>query len=66
MVGVLVLVDEDVAEAVLVFGQDVWLSLQQADSLEQDVIKVHAVSPLEFILVQAVNLGNLAGPVVTA
>ena len=44
-VGVLVLVDVEVAPALLVLGQDVGRLLEQPDGLEQEVVEVERVRP---------------------
>ena len=59
VVGVLVLVDQDIAEALLIVSQDIRIVGQQTDGLEEDVVKIHAVALFQLILVQAIDFGDL-------
>ena len=59
-VGVLVLVDQDVLEALLVAAQDVGVVAEQLDGLHQQIVEVHRPGPLQPHLVLAVHLGVLA------
>ncbi len=58
VVGVLVLVDEDVAEARGVALADVLEELEQVDGAEQQVVEVHRVHAQQVALVEAVDLGD--------
>ena len=55
-VGVLVLVDEDVAEPALVLGEDVRVVLQDRDDVQQQVAEVAGVQRLQPLLVLGVEL----------
>src|SRR5690606_38016753 len=55
-VGVLVLVDEDVAEALMVFGEDVGVLAEDADVLEEQIAEVDGVERFEAPLVVGVEL----------
>ena len=57
-VGVLVLVDQHVLEALLVLGQHVGGGLEQPDGVDQEVVEVHGPGPLESGLVLAVDVGD--------
>ena len=59
-VGVLVLVDQDVAEAALIVGEDVGIVLEQAQHLEQQVAEVGRVQLLQALLVGRIELRTLA------
>ena len=59
-VGVLVLVHQDVAEALLVVVQHVGAGLQQVDGHQQQVVEVHGVGRQQPLLVLAVDLGDPA------
>ena len=59
-VAVLVLVDEDVAEAAVVLGEDLRVLAEEADVLEQQVAEVGGVERLEAGLVVRVELLALA------
>ena len=59
-VGVLVLVDQDVAEPLPVVRQHVRVVAEQAQHLEQEVAEVGRVQLLEALLVGGVELGALA------
>src|SRR5207247_5925648 len=54
-VGVLILVDKDKPEAVLVFGQDLFLTLEELDRLQEKVVEVHGVIRLQALLVFGVD-----------
>ncbi len=58
VVGVLVLVDEDVAEARGVALADVGEQLEQVDGAEQQVVEVHRVHAQQVALVEAVDLSD--------
>ena len=59
-VGVLVLVDEHVAEALAVVLEHVGVLAEQADRVGQQVVEVHGAGALEPGLVLAVDVGDLA------
>ena len=68
-VGVLVLVDQDVGEALAVVGQHLGVAAEQLGGLQEDVVEVHRPGPQQAGLVLAVDLGQLllgeaSGPVV--
>src|SRR5699024_10769670 len=44
MVGVLILVNQDIAELLLIIVQNIWILLQQPDREQNNIIKVHRVS----------------------
>jgi hypothetical protein len=58
VVGVLVLVDEDVAERGGVALAHLPEQLQQVDGAQQEVIEVHRVHPQQVALVQPIDLGD--------
>ena len=58
VVGVLVLVDEHVAEARRVALADLGEELQQVDGAKQQVVEVHRVHAHQVALVQLVHLGD--------
>ena len=60
LVGVLVLVDEDVAEPLAVVVEDVGVLAEQAHDVEQQVVEVHRTGTLESCLVLGVHVGMLA------
>ena len=60
LVGVLVLVDEDVLEPLLVLLQHVGGLAQQLDGLGEQVVEVHGVGVAQAPLVLAVDLGDAA------
>ena len=60
VVGVLVLVDEDVAEAMAVVLEHLGLALQQLDGDAQQVVEVHGAGGLKAALVLAVHIGDAA------
>ena len=55
-VGVLVLVDEDVAEPALVLGEDVGVGLQDGDGVQEEVAEVAGVERAQAVLVGGVEL----------
>ena len=59
VVGVLILVDEDVAELPLVELPDVLVLLEEADGVEDDVVKVQSSGRPELLLVGQVDVGDL-------
>ena len=59
VVGVLVLVHHQVAEAVLVVLQHVGAGLEQAHGVDDEVVKVHGVGIGQAALVDPVGLGHL-------
>ncbi len=59
VVGVLVLVDEDVAEPLLVVGEDVGERLEQLDGQHEDVVEVERGGLDEALLVQPVDVRDL-------
>ena len=59
-VGVLVLVDQDVLEALLVAAQHVGVLAEQLDGLHQQVVEVHRPGAQQASLVLAVHVGVLA------
>ncbi len=59
MVGVLVLVDQDVAESLLVVGQDIRKRLEQLDREHQQVVEVHRRGFDHPLLIQPVHVGDL-------
>ena len=59
-VGVLVLVDEDVGEAVPVVLEDVGVLPEQPDGVEQQVVEVHGVGRHHPLLVQVEDVGDPA------
>ena len=60
LVGVLVLVDEDVGKALAVVGEHVGVAAEQLDGVEEDVVEVHGAGPEQAGLVLAVDVGELA------
>jgi len=58
LVRVLVLVDQDVAEALLVGGAHVLAALQHLDGDEEEVVEVHGVGREQPPLVLGVDLGD--------
>ena len=63
-VRVLVLVDVEVAPALLVLGEDVGRLVEQADGLEQQVVEVERPGGLEALLVAGREAGDRPFPVV--
>ena len=59
-VGVLVLVDQDVSEAAVVFGQHVRMFAEQADVFQQQVAEIGGVQRLQPLLIGGVELAALA------
>ena len=59
LVGVLVLVDEDVGEAPAVVVEHVGVLAEQLGGLQEDVVEVHGPGPQQAGLVLAVDLGQL-------
>ncbi len=59
-VGVLVLVDEDVAEAAMVVGEHVRMLAEEPDAFEQQIAKVAGVEVLEARLIGSIEGGALA------
>ena len=59
MVGVLVLVYQNIIEGVLVFGQHLRAFIEHADSYQQQIVKVHGVAAQQSFLVLRVHLGHL-------
>ena len=59
-VGVLVLVDEDVLEALLVVRQHVGMVAEQLDGLHQQVVEVHRTGLQQAGLIVGVDVGVLA------
>ena len=60
LIGVLVLVDEDVTEPLAVVVEDVGVFTKQTHDVEQQVIEVHRPGALEPCLVLGVHVGMLA------
>lgn len=60
LVGVLVLVDQDVLEAAAEAVQDVGFLAEQLDGVAQDVVEVHGTGLEQAVLVLGVDLGDLA------
>ena len=58
VVGVLVLVDEHVAEAGRVALADLGEQLEHVDRADQQVVEVHRVHPVQLALVGAVHVGD--------
>jgi hypothetical protein len=58
VVGVLVLVDQDVPEAALVDGSHLRKSAEQVDRLADQVVEVESVRTLQFARVGAEDLGE--------
>ncbi len=59
-VGVLILVDQDVAEPLLVVLEHIGTGLEQVDGDQQQVVEVHGVGGQQTVLVLAVDLGDAA------
>ena len=59
-VGVLVLVDEDVAEAPVIFLQHIRIGAEDADRMQQEVAEVAGVQRLQPFLIGLVELAALA------
>ena len=59
VVGVLILVDEDVAELPLVILPHVGVALEQADGVKDDVVKVQGPGGPELFLIGQVDVGDL-------
>ena len=59
-VGVLVLVDQDVLEALLVAAQDVWVVAEQQHGVREQVIEIHRTCLQQAELILLVDLGMLA------
>ena len=59
MVGVLVLVDEDIAELLLVELPDILVLLEEPDGVEDDVVKVQGPGGPELLLIRQVDVGDL-------
>ena len=60
VVGVLVLVDEHVPEALAVVLEHVGVLVEQAHGVAEQVVEVHGAGPLQAGLVLAVDVGDLA------
>ena len=58
MVGILVLVNEDVAKLFLVIGPDLLILLQQMDRVEDDVVKIHRIGLPQAAIIAGVDLGD--------
>jgi hypothetical protein len=58
VVGVLVLVDEDVPERLLPAGERLRKALEDFDGEHQQVVEVHRVAVVQALLVEGVDLGN--------
>ena len=58
VVGVLVLVDEHVAEAVGVALADLGEQLEHVDGADEQVVEVHRVHAVQLALVAAVDVGD--------
>ena len=58
MVGVLVFVDQDVAEAVGVDLADLGEQLEHVHGADEQVVEVHRVHAVELALVAAVDVGH--------
>ena len=59
-VGVLVLVDQDVLEALLVVREHVGVLAEQRDGVHEQVVEVHRAGLLQAGLVLGVDVGDLA------
>ncbi len=59
-VGVLVLVDQDVGEAVAVVLEDVGVLVEEADGVQQQVVEVHGVGRQHAPLVEVEDVGDAA------
>ena len=62
MVGVLILVDEHIAELPLIVLPDVVEALEQPDRHQDDVVKIHGVGRLELSLVAQIGLPDSGCP----
>jgi hypothetical protein len=60
VVGVLVLVDEDVAEDLLVVVADLLEELQDVHGADEQVVEVHGVGAVHLALVEVVDVGDRA------
>ena len=58
VVGVLVLVDEYVVEAVGVLLADLVEQLEYVHGADQEVVEVHRVHPVQLALVLAIHIGD--------
>ena len=58
VVGVLVLVDEDVAEGGGVAGADLGEELEDVDRAHEQVVEVHRVHAVQVALVEVVDVGD--------
>ena len=58
VVGVLVLVDEDVAEGGGVAGADLGEELEHVDGPDEQVVEVHRVHAVQVALVELVDVGD--------
>ena len=58
VVGVLVLVDEDVAEGGGVAGADLREELEDVDRADEQVVEVHRVHAVQLALVELVDVGD--------
>jgi hypothetical protein len=59
VVGVLVLVDQHVLEAVLVSRQDIGMNSEQIDGEHQEVVEIHRRSFDQALLIEPVYVGDL-------
>ena len=66
MVGVLVLVDHDVAESPLILIEHGLVALKEADRVEQQVVEVHRVVLLQFVFIALVDAEDHIFPVAGA
>ncbi len=55
-VCVLILINEDVAKAAVIFGQHIRLGLEQGDIVQQEIAKVTGVERLQALLVDTIDI----------
>ena len=62
VIGILILVDQDIAEFFLIVRPHLVKALQQPDRVEDDVIKIQGIGVPEPALIFHIDLGNLGQP----
>ena len=55
MVGILVLINQNIAEPVLIFRQNLWESRQEFVGSQKQVIKIHRTIPVADIYIFLIN-----------
>ena len=62
VVGILVLVDEHIAELSLIVGPNLFKALEEPDGVEDDVVKVQGVGLPQPALILHIHIGNFRQP----